>query len=144
MSAPSSGFDVNAGGQPPAAKNREIPFADLPNSLPETLQPYWTDLPACVKSHPIIRDDEGAYRFKANWAITWCQRRTSLNDLWLDAWAATTPIEDLMVLYAHIGYSLCGWWEIFEQYVDDKPEDAPLATAGSPCALTKDRDTDTP
>src|SRR4051794_6242681 len=42
-----------------------------------------------------------------------CDTVVDLNGLWLDLCHGRVPLEDVMGFYADIGYSLCGYAEVF-------------------------------
>lgn len=98
---------------------------------------------ANIFNHDIIEDLHGTWRWKRNMLTNWmhafapvympsilstnaegippyCKSTNArasidLNNLWLDYSAKVYSMEELMKYYMQIGYSLCGYSEVFEQ-----------------------------
>ena len=62
-----------------------------------------------------IIDSDGVQRFKANSIIRHIvDRYVDLNDLWLNFnHSKSMTIEDMMLFYMDMGYSVCGFCDIF-------------------------------
>jgi hypothetical protein len=61
------------------------------------------------KSFPTVIDEQGVQRFKMNAAVRWCVDHVSLNALWI----AGLPKNDVRALYRMMGYSVCGYADVF-------------------------------
>ena len=87
-----------------------------------------------IFGHEIIETERGTWRWKENAFCAYLhdgapfyegsdysqhtvtrRGRLDLNELWLDFHAGRFPIEDLMRFYMGLGYSLCGFGEVFGQ-----------------------------
>ena len=67
------------------------------------------------KEYTTVIDSDGVQRFKANSIVRHIvDRYVDLNDLWLDFnHSKNMIIEDMMLFYADMGYSVCGFLDIF-------------------------------
>jgi hypothetical protein len=76
--------------------------------------------------HPIVWDGE-IVRFKADPVIKWCALKVSLNALALYAERADSPEMRLAVrrFYRNMGYSLCGYLDIFGDQLDAEENERP-------------------
>jgi hypothetical protein len=74
----------------------------------------YADVP--LNGHPVILDAEGTLRFKPNLALVWVREHSAvnMNDIWDACAAGRFPAEDLVQFYRDIGYSLCGFVEVWE------------------------------
>ena len=71
------------------------------------------DLDIESKNAPLERDAEGVLRFVPSRPIQFAASRISLNDMWLEAGRNRWPDADMRRFYRGMGYSLCGFSEIF-------------------------------
>ena len=77
--------------------------------------------------HPVVligTDDARCLRWKANTVVALMTdhqstNRIDLNKLWQDFIDKQLPIEDMATVYRMMGYSLCGFQEVFGEYIDD-------------------------
>lgn len=94
-------------------------YADLPADV----QAVYADLDDVSKAYPIERFDglsrNGSYRFVPNKAVVWAITRVNLNDLWQAARSYISD-DDMMQVYREMGYTLCGFVEIFEDVLKNK------------------------
>lgn len=68
--------------------------------------------------------EDGVRRFKRNWAVSLMAdaasrgRKFDLNDLWMiyDSCKSKERLEQLKDFYRMLGYSVCGFHEIFDQH----------------------------
>ncbi len=84
-------------------------FTDLDTKTQET----YADLDEQSKRYPIELDASGVLRFKRNRAVVYAVDHCNLNDLWIEAQRNDWAESDLKALYRMMGYSLCGFLEIF-------------------------------
>lgn len=82
------------------------------DDLSEQEQRNYADLDAISKQAELIKDGT-VIRFKPNRAILFAQSRVNLNDMWVEAQRNDWPTEDLKLFYRGMGYSLCGFLDIF-------------------------------
>lgn len=76
--------------------------------------------------HPVIltgTDDARCLRWKGNTVIELMTdhenvNRVDLNKLWADFSKLDLPIEDMATVYRMMGYSLCGFLEIFGEHIE--------------------------
>ena len=90
----------------------ELTYKDLPRETKKT----YARLDHVSKQYPLEFID-GVLRFKRNVAIQYCIDHISLNDMWVESSRNRWPITDLMTIYRMMGYSLCGFMEIFEDHI---------------------------
>ena len=81
--------------------------------LPHEKEMY-RDLDLVSKRAPLERDKDGIIRFQSNWAVVWMVRQISLNDLWMASRNGHQD-QELRQVYRMMGYSLCGFMDIFCQ-----------------------------
>lgn len=101
------------------------------NLSPKLRQDY-ADLDLISKDYP-LEWDVGVIRFKKNWAVAWLTRQVSLNDLARAHDTGNWPLEDMMMVYRMMGYSLCGFMDIFSERLAalQSPEPPQETTAGA-------------
>lgn len=80
--------------------------------LPEKTRKDYEDLDEISKSYPLEWDGK-VLRFKANRAVKFAVDQINLNDLWREAQRNDWPPEELKIFYRMMGYSLCGFMEVF-------------------------------
>jgi hypothetical protein len=82
-------------------------------------QTVYKDLDAVAKTHPLILDENGNFtvlRFKPNRAVQLIMEYTNhqlLNRLAIAVQNGQCPESDLRALYRQMGYSLCGYLDVF-------------------------------
>ena len=69
--------------------------------------------------HPVILDSKGVYRWKANPLIQWIADRIDLNEMNIAHEKGMFSREDLKQFYRDMGYSLCGFADIWGWKDDD-------------------------
>ena len=82
-------------------------------NLPPDVQEAYAGLDDASKQYPLEMDGK-VIRFKANLPVKFCVDHINLNDLWKEASRNDWPGEDLRQFYREMGYSLCGFLEIFD------------------------------
>jgi predicted nucleic acid-binding protein len=86
----------------------------------EELKEYYGDIAelATIFNHDIIETDAHIWRFKHNALMSAMVEedgfRVSLNDVWVKYARKRFTKEELMKFYMQIGYSLCGFNDIFD------------------------------
>ena len=65
-----------------------------------------------LNDHPVIWTDN-VIRFRSSSLQYWLKEHVSLNDLWIEYANKRFTKEEVMQFYRDIGYSLCGFTEIF-------------------------------
>lgn len=90
---------------------KPIDVSDLPKHL---------QFAAGLTSHPIVVDDNGVYRYKANGVTNWLYENKciDLNKVWLAYGRCMFSLEDFMQFYRDLGYSLGGFEELFAKELD--------------------------
>lgn len=76
--------------------------------------------------HPVVltgTDDARCLRWQANSVVRMMtdhesSNRVDLNKLWADFLTRGLPIEDMATVYRMMGYSLCGFLEVFSEYIE--------------------------
>jgi len=82
------------------------------------------EIPECyndhllLSAHPIVMTDIGTIRYKTNNAIRWCCDHIDLNEMCIAFNYGAFTEEEYMQFYRDIGYSLCGFEEIFGDAMD--------------------------
>ena len=77
------------------------------------------DLLDMYPDHPVVLTDGGrdrslVLRWKSNLVVcAMIDKYVNLNDLWVDFQIGNMPVEDMATVYRMMGYSLCGFIEIF-------------------------------
>lgn len=73
-------------------------------------------------TYPAIIDEEGTLRFPTNAIVRFLldSGHVDMNQLWMHYSAGLFNRKDLQAFYRLIGYSECGYYEVFE---DEIPED---------------------
>ena len=76
------------------------------------------DLLDMYPDHPVeiadFHDTRRVVRWKANSVVrVMIDKYVNLNDLWVDFQIGKMPVEDMATVYRMMGYSLCGFVEIF-------------------------------
>jgi len=76
------------------------------------------DLLDMYPDHPVeiadFQDTRRIVRWKANSVVrVMIDKYVDLNDLWVDFQVGTMPVEDMATVYRMMGYSLCGFVEVF-------------------------------
>ena len=89
------------------------------HDLSPELQEAYADLDDESKSAPLEWRD-GVLRFKSNAAVRYALDHTNLSDMWIDASRNEWPREDIMSLYRQMGYSLCGFCDVFGEHMQRK------------------------
>jgi hypothetical protein len=69
------------------------------------------------RAHPLEVKD-GVLRFVSNRAVRYAVDRIDLNDMAKEANRNEWPLEDLMTFYRMMGYSLCGFLDIFGERLE--------------------------
>jgi hypothetical protein len=74
-------------------------------------------------SHPVVikehADNRRVVRWKSNAVVDlMVDKYVNLNDLWRDFYEKKLPIEDMATVYRMMGYSLCGFIEVFGEHMD--------------------------
>jgi hypothetical protein len=82
--------------------------------LDKPLRKSYRDLDRESKRAPLEWDGK-VLRFKKTPAVSWAVDRIDINGLWVAAQVEGWPIRDLMSLYRHIGYSLSGFMDVFNE-----------------------------
>lgn len=72
----------------------------------------YEDLDEISKSYP-LEWDGNVIRFKANRAVKYAVDHINLNDLFKEARRNDWPEEELKMFYRMMGYSLCGFMDVF-------------------------------
>lgn len=111
---------ANFGDLTPESTDAEI------RACPEVRKDYGALLDK-YPDHPVILDglsDGRCLRWKANKVVCLMtshesKNRVDLNQLWKDFFNQETPIEDMATVYRMMGYSLCGFIEIFGEYFSE-------------------------
>lgn len=73
----------------------------------------YSDLDEESKQAPLERSSDGVLRFVPSRPIQFAASRISLNDMWVEAQRNRWPDADMRRFYRGMGYSLCGFSEIF-------------------------------
>lgn len=80
----------------------------------------YEDLDEISKRYPLIFDGDGVLRFQQNRAVRFAadvltheEHGRNLNCMWIQAQREHWPMEDLRQFYREMGYSLCGFMDIF-------------------------------
>ena len=84
------------------------------HDLPKELQESYADLDEESKQAPLTWRD-GVIRFAENIAVRYAVDHCNLNDMWMEGIRNEWPIQDVMRLYRQMGYSLCGFMEVFTE-----------------------------
>lgn len=70
--------------------------------------------------HPVVMEDK-VVRWKGNDVVRlMIDKYIDLNQLWADFYRSDLSIEDMATVYRMMGYSLCGFLEIFEEKLEEK------------------------
>ena len=73
-------------------------------------------------SHPVVVDGRGTglvVRWKRNdVVVVMIDKYVDLNSLWIDFTKGNMPIEDMATVYRLMGYSLCGFIEVFGDHIE--------------------------
>jgi hypothetical protein len=82
------------------------------------VQKDYGDLLEMYPYHPVeiadFQDTRRIVRWKANSVVrVMIDKYVNLNDLWVDFQVGKMPVEDMATVYRMMGYSLCGFVEIF-------------------------------
>lgn len=82
--------------------------------LPEDIQEVYSDLDDESKKYP-LEWVGSVIRFKRNEsaAIQYALDHVNLNAMWTEAIKSRWPVQDMMMFYRMMGYSLCGFTEVF-------------------------------
>lgn len=78
----------------------------------------YTDLPQVCRDHLFVVGDDGRVRFRPVKFYQVLNYDVDLNRLWRECRIARVPMVYLAEYYMGIGYSVLGFWELFEKYVD--------------------------
>lgn len=85
------------------------------------LEPY-RDILALAPPHPIIEDEDGILRWSGNRLIRWLpggERGLDLGKMAAAYAAGAFSLSEYMAFYQGLGYSLCGFEEIFGERSED-------------------------
>jgi hypothetical protein len=85
-----------------------IYFKDLSNAK----QDEFSDLDEESKQTP-LEWDGSVIRFRGNLPMQYVLSHININDLWDEAIRNKWPIKEMMRFYRMLGYSLCGFMEVF-------------------------------
>lgn len=71
----------------------------------------------------IVESMSGTYRFRADSLVRWLvdSKRIDLNQMCIDFQRGRFTLDDYMRFYRGLGYSLCGFIEIFGEYLWPEP-----------------------
>lgn len=72
-------------------------------------------------NHPVVIDPRGSgrvLRWKANPVVKWLTGRAGINEMWEAFYGRNLPVEDLATVYRMMGYSLCGFIEVFGEHME--------------------------
>jgi hypothetical protein len=81
----------------------------------------YADLDEISKAYPLEWTGP-VIRFKQNCAVAWLIDNASLNSLGRAYSIGNWPLEDMMQVYRMMGYSLCGFQEIFAQKIEKEKQ----------------------
>lgn len=73
---------------------------------------------ANLTSHPIIRDEKGVLRYRANPLICWLQERVNFNDIRFAYHMGAWSREEYMQFYRDLGFSLQGFQEVWAEELE--------------------------
>lgn len=72
-----------------------------------------------ISDHPIIEDKNGIFRYKAKPMMIWLCDQIDLNVMWRQFQYGTFSRDEFMQFYRDIGYSLCGFEEVWGGAMDN-------------------------
>jgi hypothetical protein len=90
-------------------KEKIIPYSKVPEQYKDHL---------LLSRHPIIRDEEGIYRYKKSSMMRWLCDHINLNIMWKEYEYGVFTREEFMQFYRDIGYSLCCFEEVWGNEMD--------------------------
>ena len=88
----------------------------LPKDDSVLQESYGPILAACPNAE-FVKDDNNVYRFRRKCLANWLCDHTNLTELRLAYLRGQVPRDEYMQFYQDIGYSLSGFWDVFEKEI---------------------------
>ncbi len=107
----------------------------LPKDDPHLVEHY-SDYLALFPDACFVQDKHGTYRFKENKVVSWLLANTSLNNIVIAYQGGahhegSVSMDELMMLYQDIGYSLSGYGDVFGEEMADMQRRGDVLRAGA-------------